>query len=501
MTAPAAVAMVSGWPTSVGLGTLLHVILFLPVALHCLTHPRHASSAILWLYTAWAFPFFGPLAYAAFGVSRLPRKAWRKQHADRRFGETRAAREREAQPLAYWRSLRASLAGQPGYARGFDQVLNRLTPHHPLLGGNAVEMLLDGTETYPALLDAIRSARHHIHLCFYIIGRDQIARAVLDACAERAREGVQVRVLFDEFGSAVASLTRFFRHYRWVPNMRVVGFSQVDLFKKRLQINLRNHRKIAVIDGLIAFTGGINLHRGHVASQGSPAIRDYHFEIRGPLVNELQYTFLQDWYSMTEENPEDLLSDAYFCCRDAVGAVAARVVNSGPSSAEHSLEDLFFNALGEARKAVLAVTPYLVLTEPLLHAFRMTALRGVHVRLVVPGNNNHRSVQYAARSQYGPLLEAGVRIFERRGPLLHAKAMVIDDALSIVGTANLDVRSLRLNYETSVISYDAALAARLLREIRIEIEHSDEIDPNAWAVRPWRRRVLENAFALATPVL
>lgn len=501
LCAQGTVAMVLPWIEAVGLGTLAHVVLFLSVALHCLSRPREPRSTILWLFTVWAFPFVGALLYAAFGVSRVPRKAWHKHRSDRQFGAARSEREGESQPLAYWRSLRAAHASKPCCAEAFDRVLDRIMPDHPLLSGNAIELLVDGTETYPAMLDAIRSARHHIHLMAYIIGPDAVARGILDACAERARQGVKVRILFDEFGSAGARFLKFFRKYRWVPNLRVVGFTQVNLFKRSIQVNLRNHRKIAVVDGVTAFVGGINLHRGHLPDPGRPAIRDYHFRVRGPLVNELQYTFLQDWYYMTDEDPGELLGQAYFGHATAAGPIAGRIVNSGPTSAQNSLDDVLFSALSEARRSVLAVTPYMILTEPLLQAMRMAAWRGVSVRLVVPGNNNHRSVHHASRAQYASLLEAGVRIFERRGPLLHAKAMVIDDALSIFGTANLDIRSLRLNYETNLVSYDAILAGRIVQEMQADLAESEEIDLNRWLRRPWRQRLLESLFGLASPVL
>jgi len=380
------------WPDAIRLGTLIHVILFFAVALHCLINPRDPRSTIVWLFAVWGFPFFGALLYAAFGISRTPVKAWKKASSEQNFAAARSEREGETQPLAYWRSLLAAHIGQPDSAQTFNRVLDRITPDHPLLGGNAVELLLDGTETYPALLEAIAQAKHHIHLLYYIIGCDALAHEILDACAERARAGIKVRILFDEFGSAKASLSRMFRRYRNVPNMRIVGFTQVNILKQRIQINLRNHRKIAVVDGVVSFTGGINLHDGHLPSNGKLAIRDYHFRIRGPLVNELQYTFLSDWYFMTDENPEELLSEAYFGCCTAVGNISARIVNSGPSSPGHSLEDLFFNALSEAQQKIVVVTPYLVLPPTLIQAMRMTAMRGVSVRLIVPANNNHRLV-------------------------------------------------------------------------------------------------------------
>lgn len=486
-----------------GAGGVFHVACFAAVALHCLTHRRDSRSTILWLFTAWAFPVFGPLGYAAFGISRVPRKAWRKRSRDSTFSAARSASERESHPLAYWRSLREARACPPPAAAAlFDAALDRITPEHRLLGGNAVTLLEDGTETFPAMLEAIRGARHHIHILSYIIGADDVGRRLLDACAERARAGVKVRVMTDAFGSQPARLRGFFRRYRAVPGMRVVAFSLVNLLRQQVQINLRNHRKLFVVDGETAFTGGVNLHAGHMARPGRPAIRDYHFRIRGSLVNELQYTFLRDWYYMTDENPDELLGEAYFGRHPgAEGAVPARLVNSGPTSLEHSVEEVFFNAVAAARRDIVVATPYFVPTEPLLYALRMAAKRGVQIRLVVPAENNHRTVQYASRAFYAGLLEAGVRIYERRGPLLHAKAMVVDGLLAVFGSANLDVRSLRLNYESTVVAYDPELAGRLTAEMLADIAESGEIQLNAWLKRPWHWRILENACSLAEPIL
>jgi cardiolipin synthase len=490
------------WAEAFGVGGVLHVVLFLAVALHCLAHRRDSRSSVIWLFSAWAFPILGPLGYAAFGISRVPRKAWRKHDTDSDFSAARAAFERESHPLAYTRSLReASARKPPPGAEPFDGVLDRITPDHRLLAGNAIELLEGGPETFPAMLEAIREAKRHIHVMSYIIGRDAVGREILDACAARARDGVKVRVMYDAFGTAPARLTLFFRRYRHVPNMRIQKFSLVNLFRQQFQVNLRNHRKIIVVDAETAFTGGVNLHKGHVGDGGRPPIRDYHFRIRGPLVNELQYTFLRDWYYMTDESPAELLSEAYFGRCSGAGAISARLVNCGPTSLGNSVEEVFFSAVTAATSDIVIVSPYLVLTEPLFFALRMAAMRDVRVRLILPAKNNHKSVYFASRAQYGALLEAGVRIYERRGALLHAKAMIVDGAVSIVGSANMDVRSLRLNYETTVVSYDAALAGKLMTVILADISESAEVSLNLWSKRPLRQRLLENFFSLADPIL
>lgn len=489
-------------PAVLWAGGVLHILMFLAVVLHCLTHKREACSALVWMSAAWSFPFFGPLAYAAFGVSRVRRKSWTKPKSDSKFKSEKEAREGDSQPLAYWRGLRTAVRTRPCCMETFNAVLDRITPEHPLLSGNTVELLHDGTEAFPAMLQAIKKARHHVHVMSFIIGADSIGKSILDACADAARRGVKVRILYDEFGSASAMFRMFFRKYRKIPGMRVMAFTQANILKRQVQVNLRNHRKIAIVDGVRAFTGGVNLHEGHIAVNGRPPIRDYHFAVSGPLVHELQYTFLRDWYYMTDESPDEILGKAYFPdIRPAPNGISARVANCGPTYSGRTVEDVFYAAMTEAEHDIDIVTPYFVPTEPLSFAMRMAALRGVRVRLVLPAANNHFYVKYAARAEYAELLLAGVRIFERRGPLVHAKAMVVDGSLSIFGSANFDVRSLRLNYETDVVSYDAALAGRILMEFAVEIENSDEIDLNIWQRRSRWCRLLENACSLMTPVL
>lgn len=355
------------------------------------------------------------------------------------------------------------------------------------------------------MLSAIGEARHHIHVQTFILGADEIGRQMLDALAERARSGVRVRVLYDRFGSVRAGLVGAFNRWRRVPNMTIVGYTQANPLKRQLQVNLRNHRKIMVVDGRVAFTGGLNIRRDHVNTPGSPAIRDYQFAVRGPLIHELQYTFLRDWYFMAGEPAERLLAGEYFpagVAGESPGGVAGRVINGGPTMEENdTLCDSFFAAVTAARSQVLVVTPYFVPPESLLRALRAAALRGVEVKILLSSVCNHRSVAFAARSFYLPLLLAGVRIFERRPPFIHAKAMVVDDMISIFGSANLDERSLKLNYESNVAVTDAGFAARLKRIVLHDFSLAAEVRLDEWRRRPWSRQMIENFFALMSPVL
>jgi cardiolipin synthase A/B len=218
-------------------------------------------------------------------------------------------------------------------------------------------------------------------------------------------------------------------------------------------------------------------------------------------VQELQFSFLSDWHFMTAEDPGHLLLAEHFPHLASEGDALVRLVNSGPTAELETLADVFFNCLVAARRQILAVTPYFVPTPDILRAFRSAALRGVEVKLVVPARNNHFYAGLAGRAFYGDLLDAGVRIFERRPPFMHAKALLVDDAVALVGTANLDARSLRLNYENDLVVYDGPLINQLKRAVLDDLAASREIAPGPWRNRPLHRRLAENFCALLSPVL
>ncbi|MBM4163003.1 MAG: hypothetical protein FJ222_00935 [Lentisphaerae bacterium] len=489
---------------SLELGTLLHILAFLMVAAHCLRLPREPRSTLLWLFVTGLFPIVGPLTYLAFGINHVPRRGWHKLRSDVRFGSTRSQTEQEEQPLAYWRALRAGccppLAPDSAEA-AVNTILDRVAHDHPLLGGNAVEVIADGGLALDAMFKAIAAARHHIHVQSYIIGRDAVGRALLDRLADQARTGIQVRVLFDQYGSRAAYLTGLFRRYSRVPNMRCVGFTQANLIKRQFQLNLRNHRKNLIIDGRVGFLGGVNFHDVYLPGSRREAIHDYHFRVCGPAVLELQYTFLRDWFYMCDEDARALLVPGHFPQSEAAGKTPLRLLNASPNAIEQPLVDALFTLLGTARHQVLVVTPYLVLSEDLRRAFRAAALRGVAVKVLLPAVNNHPSVDWAARASYDELLLSGVRLFLRRPPFIHAKALVVDGRIALIGSANLDARSLRLSYETTLVAFDPEFAARLKQTLLDDFARADEITLAAWRARPRYAHYLENFFNLMSPAL
>lgn len=484
-------------------GLLIHVLIFVGVVLHLLRHRRRADSTLLWLFVTWSLPFVGALLYVMFGVDRVPKERWRRNQQRRsRMEGARMAATDDVLPEAYWRSVGGAPATpKDEWSRELDRPLNMMMESFPLLAGNLVTPLLTGDEAFPRMLEAIRSAKHHIHLQSFIIGNDSLGREFLDAVAERARAGVRVRVLYDRFGSSHALWGGLFWKYRKVPNLSFAGWTLSNVFRRQLHLNLRNHRKVLVVDGQIAFAGGVNLKEDSRSDGNRRAIQDYHFELRGPVVQELQYSFLRDWHEMTEEDPERLLSAENFRRLPEEGDALVRVVNSGPSSELRVAVDVFFNAVNAAQKQVFIITPYFLPSEDLLRALRLAALRGVRVYLVVPEKSNHWYTTWASRAMYEDLLEAGVRIFERAPPFIHAKAMTVDDRMAIVGSSNWDFRSLYSNYETSLAVYDVRFVMHLKLLMSEDLHESREVLLGLFKKRPVFHRYLENACGLLSPLL
>lgn len=478
------------------IGWLIHVVTVILVTFHCLKRQRNASATILWIALAWSFPGIGPLIYLSFGIDRVKDRGFEKFMSDQKL---LSKREKSA-PYAYWHSTPRTTA-QSEFQRELDRVLDALIPEHPPLDKNQIRPLVGGDEAYPEMLEAIRSAKSHIHLQSFIIGKDQTGTEFMEALAQKAAEGVEVRLLYDRFGSTKAFLGGLFRKHSGIKNFQIAGWTQANPLKRQFQINLRNHRKTLVVDGHQAFFGGINLHDENTSAHPNGPIRDYHFSLRGPIVQELQYAFLRDWHFITAENPADLLHEKFFPKQIPEGEAVARLLSSGPVNEKEVAVETFFSAISLAKQQILAVTPYFVPPPDILRALRSAALRGLDVRLIVPKKNNHFYAGFASRSLYTRLLLAGVKIYERNPPFMHAKALVIDSSCALVGTANLDQRSLNLNYETTAIIHGAPFADRMKEIIHEDISRSTEISLSEWSKRSASRRLLENLANLMSPVL
>jgi cardiolipin synthase A/B len=429
---------------SVAVLAVIQVVLVVTATAHAVMWRREPRAAALWIAISLLAPLVGPLMYFVLGINRTARRAKRK------FTRTRAE-DRRGAPDA---SERASVVGDlEPLARLVDRV-----GVEPLIPGNRIEPLWNGEEAFPAMLEAIAGAKQSVALCSYIFDCDDTGHQFADALAAAAGRGVEVKLLVDAVGarSSVSRLGRILRKRR----LQVRTFSPLGFSPSRLlSFNLRNHRKILVVDGAVAFSGGINISSNHISGSSLPGrCRDVHFRIRGPVVAQVMRAFAEDWQFAANEV---LGGDKWFPPAVPCGTTMARGIGSGPDQDLESVYWTIVGALSSAKKSVLIVTPYFIPEQGLKHAIMTAALQGVSVKLVLPGATDHRVVGWATRAYLWELLGAGVTVVKTQPPFDHSKVIVVDGRWALFGSANLDPRSLRLNFEYNLEAYEPALCEAL----------------------------------------
>lgn len=437
-------------------------------------------AALAWILAIFSLSWIGLLSWWLVGFNHLRRKRkWRKRSKARvkeALTELRDQLEVEA-PAELPEALRANDYGV-------------FPPTH----GNTVELLVDGEQAYPRMLEAIEEARAHVHFCFYIWRKDEWGTRFRDALAAAAARGVQVRALYDDLGSA--SVDPRFLEPLLSAGGHCVSFLPNRILRGRWSVNFRNHRKILVADGRIGFTGGINIGDEY-ASDGW---RDFMVRVDGPVVDQLQEVFADDWHFAT--GGESIADEHYFRGQSRAGGEAlCNVVASGPDTESQETLDAFFIALNSADERVMLMTPYFVPDKTILITLRTLCVRGVDVTLILPGILDHRVVQWASRSYYHELLAFGVRIFEYQHHMLHGKAMVVDDHIAFVGSANLDHRSFRLNFEATLFVRDHAMNRALEAAFRDTLRDCHAVDPADYPAARGLRAVGEAMAQLASPLL
>lgn len=482
---------------------LLHFA-FMLFILYCKT--GDSMSTAFWLMLAAVFPLGGFVLFLFFGVTGRRRMVFQIAAISSRLRH-RSARQKlltgaiEQQD----RALTKFIADPAPSGRARNRMLDRLFPEAPLLSGNRTELLVDGTEAYPRMLADIRQARNSIRLQSFILMGDDAGIQFMEALTEKAGDGVDVKVLYDSFGSFKALFSRRFRKLlRHRPeNLKIRAFSQLNLFAPWL-FQMRNHRKLLVIDGRIAYTGGINISEENEQREDVPAnrhIHDLHCRITGPAVSQLAMSFYRDWAYTTRRKPCGITVPGELAMPEHCGEDALRVIPSGPGNFYQGSRDLFFAAAMQAQKSLTILTPYFVPGVQYVELLCMAAARGVDVQIIVPENNNHLFVDLAARSMYGRLLESGVRIYEKRGTFSHIKALLGDGEWGFMGSSNCDNRSFRLNYELDFWFDGGPAAAALDFEIHQELRDCREVTLLDTDRKGVAARLVENACALLSPIL
>ena len=470
------------------------------------------ASTVAWIMTIALVPFLGGALFLLFGVNRVNRRAELKRAGERRIDELTPSQTE-------YRVFASESDQEP------DRTLMRLQTavgRFPPVGGNRVEVLDDTNRTLGLIRQAIAEAKDSVHLEYYIWKPDRTGTHLRDLLVEKARGGVAVRLLYDGIGSLW--LTR-----RWLRPLVEAG-AEVAAFlpgaglRERWSLNLRNHRKIVVVDGKTAFTGGMNVGDEYLGFGGAGGWRgwlgkaprserrfwrDTHLRCGGPVVQQLQQVFLEDWYFASGRFPgTGAARAALFPDPGRPGSAVAQTVANGPvggtASGERAhprgLSNLFLTAITGARRSIDLTTGYFVPPAVIAQALEAAAWRGVRVRLLAPGTGGKPWTIFAGRSEYDSLLGAGVEIYEYRGGTLHAKTLAVDGTWSLVGSANLDSRSFYLNFEVGLALFDDLTAQRLAQRFDADLERAVRIDPAQWATRGGWRVLAENFCRMFAPV-
>jgi cardiolipin synthase len=367
----------------------------------------------------------------------------------------------------------------------------------PVSGGNAVDVYPDTARAFAALLDAVAAARHHVHLEYFILRNDETGRRLLDLLADKAREGVQVRLLFDAMGCL--HLKRSVLRPLQDAGGRAVAFLPLNPVRSLIRVNLRNHRKVTVVDGRVGFTGGMNIGDEYLGK--SPRLgywRDTFMRLEGPAVADLQRVFCDDWEFASGESLE---GDGYFPAAGQAGPHRVQVAESGPDQETNTIREMYFMAILAARRRLWIASPYLIPDAGLLDALRLARFRGVDVRLLTLRRPDHYISYYAGRYYNAEMLRLGVQVYQYDKGMMHSKLMMVDGCWGMVGSANLDNRSLHLNFEVGCALHSPELVADLEASFERDLEDATLLDRRAIDSRPLLSRVVDNACRLMAPNL
>ena len=457
---------------------------------HAVLYKRDSRAAIAWVGLIWLVPLAGAVLYFLFGVNRLRRQAVSLR------GELQRFHAEHGQAACAPDELHRHLPGHTGHlhmlARVVDGVVTR-----PLLPGNRIMPLLHGDQAYPAMLEAIARAQKSVSFLTYIIDRDEAGIAFARAFGNAARRGVEVRVLIDAAGTRYSwpTILHTLRHER----VKHARFLPLLRFGRLLAMNLRTHRKIMVVDGTVGFTGGINIRQGNCLAQNPRhPVQDLHFQVEGPVVTQMQEAFADDWLFSTGEA---LRGDTWFTDLRPAGPVLARAVTDGPDEDFEKLRWTLLGALAIARHSITIVTPYFVPDQGVTTALNLAAMRGVAVNIILPEHSNLPFVDWASRAMWWQVLEHGCRIWLTPPPFDHSKLMLVDGCWVLLGSANWDARSLRLNFEFNLECYDVELATRLAALVEAKRKPAHLVTLEEADQRPLAVRLRDGIARLMAPYL
>ncbi|HKL52997.1 MAG TPA: phospholipase D-like domain-containing protein [Wenzhouxiangellaceae bacterium] len=430
------------------IAVLFHLVISPLAALHAMMFKRDSRAALGWIALCLLLPVVGPVLYTILGINRIRRRARRLELPGLRVGFERG------------RGRLPENSDTPDMStelQPLERIGARLS-EHPVTAGNEVKPLINGDETFPAMLEAIDEAARSVFLSTYIFDVDEIGTAIIERLAAARDRGVDVRVVIDGIGQSY-SWPRATRRLRRA-GIRTAVFLPPRLLPPRLSINLRNHHKILVVDGHTAFTGGLNIGERHVLGEhpAKNAVADIHFRLKGPGALQLETEFLRTWEFVTGA-PEPP-APVSVC---PVGEIHTRTMTDGPDDHMDQITQLLSATISTAGESIVIVTPYFLPPREIVGALQAASLRGVRVTLILPEKNNLPYVHWATRNMLWELLYQGVEVFYQPAPFAHTKLFVVDDRYALVGSSNWDARSLRLNFELQLEIFSPEFAHSIAR--------------------------------------
>ncbi len=455
---------------------------------------RNASATWAWLMVLYFIPVLGFIMYLILG------QKVRKRQLSKLLGDNERVIQHALETQRQELKEKRLVALDSELAEYQDMIYLNLTTGLALYTtNNIVDIYTDGKQKFDALIADIEAAEHHIHLVYYIVRDDELGRRLMRALTAKAADGVEVRFLYDHIGSSRLP-GRFFKE------LRAAGGREAAFFPSRipylnLKINYRNHRKLAIIDGKTGYIGGFNIGDEYLGlSEHFGQWRDTHLKVQGSAVLQMQAQFLLDWNLAASGKIE--LSEIYFPDPRCVpGHIGMQLVASGPDTEYQEIKNAYIKMIYGARSSVCLQTPYFVPDDSLLSALKVAALSGVEVSIMLPSKPDHFFVYWATQSYLGELLASGIKVYLYEKGFLHAKTLVVDSKVASVGTANLDIRSFKLNFEMNAFIYDSATAVKLMDIFQRDIDDSRLLTAEAYDGRPLFNRFRESISRLLSPIL
>lgn len=469
------------------------IIITIRVAVKVILETQNSTKTLAYLLIIFFLPFIGIIIYLTFGVNYRKNKLYKKK-----LSRNKALQEQLMQWIIKETSENQEIhATTIGDKQGLVSLLLK-DSFSPLSNDNTVELLINGEQKFPKVLEALEQAEHYIHIEYYIYDDDEIGNLIKEVLIRKAKAGVTVRLIYDDFGShgIKKKIVKELRN----GGVEAMPFYEIKFFFLANRYNYRDHRKIIIVDGKVGFLGGINISDKYINDRPNPLFwRDTHLKLSGECIYSLQFLFISNWNFCCGKDLD--LVQKFFPIVTNQQKKLVQIVGSGPDSDRASIMLSFFTAIATAQKELFITSPYFVPNESILDAIKKAALSGVDVRILVPGISDSRFVNFASRAYYGELLLAGARIFLYKKGFIHAKTIAADDNLSIVGTANMDLRSFDLNFEAVAVIYDQQINNELKAAFHNDMIDSDEILVDEWLKRSKWIVLLEAVAKLVSPVL